>query len=109
MICNNEKINPISFHKEIISKTEYMLRYDKYIQNLKNFDIEKQILGEVEEAGILSFYKETVSKDVELTIDNFDVISFSIRGRSAETTISPISTVVDSIKKFSCVVRSAVT
>jgi len=48
MICDTENINPMVFRNEIINKTKYILRYDKYIQNLKNFDIEKQIWGEEE-------------------------------------------------------------
>lgn len=46
LIANKEQIDPVTLRKKIIEKTAFMLRYDKYLQNLRNFQLEKFVLGE---------------------------------------------------------------
>src|SRR3989344_6427089 len=47
-LIKSPKVNCYSIKEILIEKFRAILRYDKYIQNLKNFDIEKQIWGEEE-------------------------------------------------------------
>lgn len=48
MILHKERMNIQDFMGKIIQKTKFMLRYSKYIQNLKGFNIGKFLLGEEE-------------------------------------------------------------
>lgn len=53
IITNKERIKPRKLKREIIKKTEFMLRYDKYVQNLKNFKMRKFVLGEEEKLMLM--------------------------------------------------------
>ncbi|MCF7861846.1 nucleotidyl transferase AbiEii/AbiGii toxin family protein [Candidatus Woesearchaeota archaeon] len=46
LILENEKIELKKIRSKIIDKINFMLRYDKYIQNLKEFKIEKLVIGQ---------------------------------------------------------------
>lgn len=48
VIAHRAKIDPLKLRKEIIAKTEFMLRYDKYVQNLRDFRVKEFVLGEEE-------------------------------------------------------------
>lgn len=45
-IVHRENLVLSQFRKEIMAKTQFMLRYDKYIQNLAAVQMEKLVLGE---------------------------------------------------------------
>lgn len=47
LISKKENIDPKNLTKKL-EKTRFMLRYNKYIQNLQNFKLEKFVLGEEE-------------------------------------------------------------
>jgi len=47
-ITITEKIKLEEFSRQIVEKTMFMMRYDKYVQNLKDFRIGKFVLGEEE-------------------------------------------------------------
>jgi predicted nucleotidyltransferase component of viral defense system len=47
-IEKHENITHATLRREIIAKTKFMLRYNKYLQNLKNFKLETFIFGEEE-------------------------------------------------------------
>ncbi len=46
IIIRKNKINLQTIRPEIIRKTAFMLRYDKYVQNLKEFNLKHLMLGE---------------------------------------------------------------
>ncbi len=48
LITKREKIDPKELEKEILEKIRFALKYEKYIQNLENFKLEKFVLGEEE-------------------------------------------------------------
>lgn len=48
LMHKREGIDFNKLHNEIIDKTKFMLRYNKYVQNLKDFKLEKFVLGEEE-------------------------------------------------------------
>lgn len=48
LIVKNKNIDIEKLKKEILAKTRFMLRYEKYIQNLKEFQLEKFVVGEEE-------------------------------------------------------------
>jgi predicted nucleotidyltransferase component of viral defense system len=48
LIQRKEKISITDLKEKIVEKTRFMLRYDKYVQNLSNFNMEKFLLGEEE-------------------------------------------------------------
>lgn len=48
IIAQRGKINPRTLRKNIIAKTRFMLRYDKYLQNLRDFRLEEFMIGEEE-------------------------------------------------------------
>jgi len=65
LILKREKIDLKSMKPKILEKIRFMLQYDKYIQNLKDFKLEKFVLGEEEklllmpiEDGFEKFLKE---------------------------------------------------
>lgn len=46
VITRKNKINPATIRAEIIRKIRFMLRYDKYVQNLNEFSLKTVVLGE---------------------------------------------------------------
>lgn len=65
LILKREKIDLKSMKPKILEKIKFMLQYDKYIKNLKDFKLEKFVLGEEEklllmpiEDGFEKFLKE---------------------------------------------------
>lgn len=48
LIIKEKNIDIESLRGDILAKTRFMLRYEKYIQNLRNFQLEKFVLGEEE-------------------------------------------------------------
>ncbi|PIO04397.1 hypothetical protein COT48_00640 [Candidatus Woesearchaeota archaeon CG08_land_8_20_14_0_20_47_9] len=48
LISKKEKINLKTIKFKVLEKTRFMMRYQKYIQNLKDFRLEKFVLGEEE-------------------------------------------------------------
>lgn len=48
IISKKEKIDPKKLEREILEKIRFVLKYEKYIQNLENFKLEKFVLGEEE-------------------------------------------------------------
>ena len=65
MIIKKEKIKIDKFKPEILDKIRFMLQYDKYVQNLKDFKLEKFVIGDEEklmlvpiEKGFEGFLKE---------------------------------------------------
>lgn len=48
LLYKREKIDFMLLEKNIIEKITFMLRYDKYVQNLKGFKLDKFVLGEEE-------------------------------------------------------------
>ena len=48
LIAKREKINPKELENEILEKIRFVLKYEKYVQNLENFKLEKFVLGEEE-------------------------------------------------------------
>lgn len=57
MIVKKEKIRLKALKKDILEKIQFMLRFDKYIQNLKNFRVEKFVLGEEEKLMLVPIDK----------------------------------------------------
>jgi len=57
-----------SFEKEILSKIRFMLKYQKYINNLEGFNIQKFVLGEEEKLLL-----KPIGKDFEGFIEKFIV------------------------------------
>lgn len=65
LITEAQKIDPVDLREKIITKIRFMLRYDKYLQNLHNFELRKFVAGEEEKLlltplppGFPSFLKE---------------------------------------------------
>lgn len=65
LILKREKIDLKYMELKILEKIRFMLKYDKYVQNLKDFKLEKFVLGEEEklllmpiEGGFEEFLKE---------------------------------------------------
>lgn len=66
LIAEAQKIDPIDLREKILIKIRFMLRYDKYLQNLYHFELENFVLGEEEKllltplpSGFPSFLKKT--------------------------------------------------
>ena len=49
LILESERVELKKIRSKIIDKINFMLRYDKYIQNLKDFKIEKLVVGKEQE------------------------------------------------------------
>ncbi|HIH32485.1 TPA: nucleotidyl transferase AbiEii/AbiGii toxin family protein [Candidatus Woesearchaeota archaeon] len=58
IITHKEKIDIAKYKKQIIDKTRFMLKYNKYIQNLNQYHTEKIILGEEEKLLLKPLPKE---------------------------------------------------
>lgn len=48
LISQEKKIGTTELRGDILAKTRFMLRYEKYLQNLRNFNLEKFVIGEEE-------------------------------------------------------------
>ncbi len=46
VITGGKKVRFQNLRTEIIRKTAFMLRYDKYVQNLRDFNVKRMVLGE---------------------------------------------------------------
>ena len=57
LILKHEKVKLAEVQEQIIKKTKFMMRYDKYIQNLKDFKLEKFVLGDEEKLMLIPLDK----------------------------------------------------
>ncbi|MBU1199300.1 MAG: nucleotidyl transferase AbiEii/AbiGii toxin family protein [Nanoarchaeota archaeon] len=73
IITTKQKIKPAALKEQIIGKIKFMMRYDKYVQNINDFRFDKFVLGEEEkillkplDKGFEAFLKENSSFLLEL-------------------------------------------
>jgi len=73
IITRKEKIKLATLRKQIIEKTKFMMRYSKYVKNLKDFRLDKFLMEEEEKLllkplgpGFETFLKETKAYILEL-------------------------------------------
>lgn len=79
LMYKRESVDYNKLKEEIIEKTKFMLRYDKYVQNLKDFKLEKFVLGEEEKLlltpidGELEEYLHKVHEFLEVVLKELSV------------------------------------
>ncbi|MEW6528889.1 MAG: nucleotidyl transferase AbiEii/AbiGii toxin family protein [Candidatus Micrarchaeota archaeon] len=81
LIAKKEKIDPRKLEREILEKIRFALKYEKYLQNLENFKIERFVLGE-EEKLILKPIPEGFEEFLKSTHEFLDELYETLRDRT---------------------------
>ena len=74
-ILGNNKIKVEDYRKQILKKTFFMLKYEKYIQNLKNFNSERFVFGDEEKLLLRTIDKDEFNKFIKSIILFLDKLS----------------------------------